>query len=430
MPAARTTSLRGLLARTLLGLLGLGAVGSASAADYGQPLPGLSEAELRRFDQGDRLFATRFAATGGFAGLGPTYIARACADCHVRDGRARPPDHDHPGLGPLTIWLQSRDGLPLPHYGRELSTAALPGIPSEAEARLHWSEQAVPAAGGMRLRWPELRIRAPQFGPLPQGHRRSLRMATAIIGLGLLAGVPEAELRAGADPADADADGISGRVQIIDGRVGRFGWKAGEASLAGQIRSAAWHDLGLRSAARPAPNCPPAQAACLRAAAGEATVELRAEWIEWLAFYLATHAVPAPRSPPGAGPGAALFRAIGCADCHRPLTGTSGHHPIAALDQQPVWAYTDLLLHDLGPELADGFVEGIASGSEWRTAPLWGLNALPRVNGHRRLLHDGRADGVVEAIGWHGGEAAASRRAFFALDAAQRRQLLDYVEGR
>lgn len=428
MPAASRALRRGRVA--VAGLLAtIGGVAPA-VEDYSQPLPGLSAAELRRFDQGDRLFATRFAADGRYAGLGPTYIARACADCHVRDGRARPPDHDHPGLGPLTIWLQGSDGQPLAAYGRELSTAALPGVPAEGRARLDWQARTPSLAEVPMLRWPRVRIDDLQFGPLPEGHRRSLRMATAIVGLGLLAGVPEAELRAAADPADADGDGISGRVQRIESRLGRFGWKAGEATLEGQILSAAWHDMGLRSAARPAPNCPPPQAACRQAAGTQAATEWRAEWIGTMAFYLAMHAVPAPRSPPGVGPGAALFREIGCADCHRPRTGTTGPHAIAALDRQPVWAYTDLLLHDLGPELADGFVEGEAGGSEWRTAPLWGLNALPRVNGHRRLLHDGRADGVVEAIGWHGGEAAASRRAFFALDAGQQGQLLEYVEGR
>lgn len=405
---------------------------ASAAEDYSQPLPGLSESELGLFDQGDRLFATRFSAGGSFPGLGPTYIARACADCHVRDGRARPPDNDHPGLGPLKVWLQGNDGLPLPAYGRELSTAALPGVPAEGQAELQWlTRTPKPADGGLQLRWPQVQLKALQFGPLPAGHRRSLRMATAIIGLGLLSGIPDAQLQAHADPSDANGDGISGRSNMIDGRVGRFGWKAGQSGLEAQVVSAAWHDLGLRSAARPEPNCPPPQAACRRAAADEpVAAELRAKWIEQLVFYLASHAVPAPSSPPGVGPGAALFRAIGCADCHRPLTGTTGPHPIAALSQQPVPAYTDLLLHDMGPELADGLVEGEAGGREWRTAPLWGLSALQQVNGHRRLLHDGRADGVAEAIGWHGGEAAASRRAFFALDAAKQRQLLDYVQSR
>ena len=121
------------------------------------------------------------------------------------------------------------------------------------------------------------------------------------------------------------------------------------------------------------------------------------------------------------------FTRIGCDGCHIPELRT-GVHSVAQLSEQRIQPYTDLLLHDMGPELADGFASHTANGQEWRTPPLWGLGLISVVNGHTRLLHDGRAHSIEEAIVWHGGEAEPSRDAFMALDANERAQLLRFLE--
>lgn len=405
------------------------ALGSATpappSAAYSQPLPGLDADALRRFDHGDRLFSTRRTAQGRHGGLGPTHLARACADCHRRDGRSRPPDRDDPIGDPLSLRWQDASGAVLPNYGALLSTASLPGVPVEGRLRLEWTQDGLPAPmRAQGLRWPRPRPESLAFGPLPPEVRMSLRMAPAIIGLGLLEAIPEAQIVAHADPPDRNGDGISGRAARVDGQLGRFGWKATLPTLHDSVTSAAFLEMGMRSARYPLPDCPPVQVACRAAVA---PVQLSADEAAALTAYLATHAVPAAAVDPA---GTALFTAVGCADCHRPRTGTTGPHPLPALAGQVVMAYTDLLLHDLGAALADGYREGDAAAGEWRTAPLWGLGALRSVNGHQRLLHDGRADGVHEAILWHGGEADRARAAYLGLSATDQQRLRRYVETR
>jgi CxxC motif-containing protein (DUF1111 family) len=125
-----------------------------------------------------------------------------------------------------------------------------------------------------------------------------------------------------------------------------------------------------------------------------------------------------------------LFQSIGCNACHTP-SFRAGPSPIPVLAGQTVTLYSDLLLHDMGEELADGRPDGQASGQEWRTAPLWGLRPMRDfLNGQAFLLHDGRARTIEEAIGYHGGEAAASRAAFQALSVSDRAALVDFVGSR
>ncbi|NDH24240.1 MAG: thiol oxidoreductase, partial [Actinobacteria bacterium] len=127
--------------------------------------------------------------------------------------------------------------------------------------------------------------------------------------------------------------------------------------------------------------------------------------------------------------GANLFTAIGCADCHTP-TQRTGTTQYAELDNLLLIPFTDLLLHDMGPGLGDGRSVYGASGSEWRTAPLWGIGLLDTVNGHTPLLHDGRARSIEEAILWHGGEAQHVTDAFMSLSAEDRTALLRFVASR
>jgi CxxC motif-containing protein (DUF1111 family) len=279
------------------------------------------------------------------------------------------------------------------------------------------------------------------YGPLAPGTMISPRVAPPMIGLGLLEAVPDEEILANADPDDADHDGVSGKPNHVWSReldkvtLGRFGWKAGVPTIAEQTAAAANGDIGLSTPLIPAPSgdCTDKQKECLDAPNGNSpqyqNVELGEDLFKLIVFYSHNLAVPARRKPddPEVLKGKALFASIGCASCHKPkfVTGDAPGQP--HLSHQLIWPYTDLLLHDMGEGLADNRPDGEASGSEWRTAPLWGIGLTETVNGHTLFLHDGRARNLAEAILWHGGEAQASRDAFAKLSKQDRERLIAFV---
>jgi CxxC motif-containing protein (DUF1111 family) len=255
-----------------------------------------------------------------------------------------------------------------------------------------------------------------------------------VIGLGLLESVPEVDLRALADPEDADGDGISGRANEVidvatgDRVLGRFGWKANQPSIAQQVAGAFLGDIGITSSRFPEGECTAEQPACAEAPDGGAP-EVEDDTLASVVFYQSVLAVPARRDfeAPDVVEGRALFRRAGCDGCHTPRHVTGSDAPVGALEGQTIWPYTDLLLHDLGPELADGRPDSEADGNEWRTPPLWGLGLVPTVNDHDLLLHDGRARGFAEAILWHGGEAETARDAFRAMTREERAALVRFL---
>jgi len=247
--------------------------------------------------------------------------------------------------------------------------------------------------------------------------------------------VPQADILALADPDDRDGDGVSGRAnQVWDaaaGRLalGRFGWKANEPTVAQQAAGAFLGDIGITTPLFPDENCTAAVPDCRTAANGGAPA-IEADDFAKVVLYASSLAVPGRRDwdDPTVLQGKALFTALGCAACHMPTLTTGDYPTIPALTGQTIHPYTDLLLHDLGAELADGRPDFLAGGSEWRTPPLWGLGLIQTVNGHTNLLHDGRARNALEAILWHGGEAQAARDNFARLDAAQREALLRFLD--
>ena len=291
-----------------------------------------------------------------------------------------------------------------------------------------------PTATARRTRcWrPTYRFADLSLGPLDRA-AFSPRVAPAVIGLGLLEAVPAATLEALADPEDTDGDGISGRINIVPERgqgqaVGRFGWKANVASIREQAAGAFHGDIGLTTSLFPAQNCPAAQADCL-AAEAQADPEVSDAFLDKLTTYVRTLAVPVARNfdAPEVQHGERLFRDFGCASCHIPTLQTDDTAALPELRNQTFHPFTDLLLHDMGEGLADGRPDSGASGSEWRTPPLWGIGLQEKVNRHDRLLHDGRARGVAEAILWHGGEAEASREAFRTAPQEERQALLAFL---
>lgn len=271
----------------------------------------------------------------------------------------------------------------------------------------------------------------------------SPRLAPAMAGLGLLESIDAQHLLAYADPDDANGDGISGwpNWQVLeDGQrvLGRFGHKAAMSSLREQNVHALFTDMGLSSSqsalSDPQGDCTPLQTVCTSLAHGEQLRLGKGEApdpvVELVAFYTQNLAVPARRnvSDPVVLQGKSLFHASGCTSCHVPRHVTSRTAGQNELEFQLIWPYTDLLLHDMGEDLADDAPEGSAGGREGRTAPLWGIGLARAVNANASFLHDGRARSLLDAELWHGGEAEAARDRVLSMSVEQRDALITFLE--
>lgn len=398
---------------------GAATVGAAGREAFGFPAPGVTQGESTRFQVGDEFFSTEWVPAGGTDdrdGLGPTYLAASCITCHEADGKG---DRPTPASSSGSIILVADAG-----YGEQIQDRAVAGARPEALVRV----DVVAAEGGLTR--PEVAIESPAFGAVEP---RSLIVAPHLIGLGLLEAVPGGSILAAADPSDRDGDGISGRANVVWSPVlgraalGRFGWKANRATVADQVAFAFLEDMGITSPVYPDENCPEPQTRCAEAPAG-GSPEIGEDRFGSVVLYAQTLAVPARRrvDEPAVQRGEALFTELGCAACHTPSLET-GRHEIAALSGQTIYPYTDLLLHDMGLDLADERIAGLAVGSEWRTPPLWGIGLVQRVNPQAGFLHDGRAATLDEAIRWHGGEATAARAAYTALDDEQRAHVVAFL---
>ena len=405
---------------------------------FSLPARNLTTAEARRFAVGDSFFTSNWVIAGNSTeardGLGPLFIAQSCSTCHLHDGRGAPPlDNLDPTRGLVVqISLPTRLGrppIPDPVYGGSIQDRSILGVPAEAEIHVQWRELPGAYADGepYSLVEPVFTIANPAYGAPHADLRTSPRVGPPVFGGGLLEAIPAERLQQLADPDDADGDGISGRINVLEnGEIGRFGWKANQPRLETQTAAAFHGDIGITSPLRPGPTCTDAQPECLASPDG-GDPEIPAELFDDVVFYVQTLAVPAARDYPDRKRGAELFFAAGCHQCHAPRHET-GRHDIPALSNQIIFPYTDLLLHDMGPGLADGRTDFQASGSEWRTPPLWGIGLTETVNGHTRFLHDGRARNLEEAILWHGGEAENAKEAFRAMSAEDRAALIKFLE--
>jgi CxxC motif-containing protein (DUF1111 family) len=381
------------------------------------PIDGLTPAQTAIFAEGDEEFNRTFSSGEG---AGPMFVASACGSCHVGDGKG------HPAFN-LTRFGRMVDGGfdPMRPLGG-------PQVQNRAVQR-YIAEVVPTTATGV-----------------------AVFTAPAVTGLGLLEAVDDTTLLRLADPDDLDADGISGRVQLldesdlivevtsldavadeggptrgvpIDGKfIGRFGKKGVTVNLLHQTVTAYHQDMGLTTDLVP-------QDLINRQVGAFASddvpdPEVGSSTVSAVVFYLKTLRPPPRRNAADADvtAGESLFSQAGCARCHLPALRT-GAAPVGPLNQVEFHPYTDLLLHDMGPELDDGYTEGIALTSEWRTAPLWGVGVAAASQGGRmHLLHDGRAPGFREAIELHGGEASASRAAFQAFTPAEQEQLFRFLE--
>ncbi|MCO7514563.1 c-type cytochrome [Pseudomonas guariconensis] len=423
---------------------------------FSLPSANLSPERRLDFSVGNSFFRNPWviapSTTTARDGLGPLFNTNACQNCHVRDGRGHPPEPDARNAVSMLVRLSIPDQpqyakeierlgvVPEPVYGTQLQDMAVPGVAPEGKVRVEYTPETVTFEDGhqVELRRPRLQITQLGYGPMHPDTRFSARVAPPMIGLGLLEAIPEAAILANADPDDGNGDGIRGRPnQVWDqatGKtvLGRFGWKAGQPNVNQQNVHAFAGDMGLTTHLQPVDDCTPAQADCLAAPNGDGAdgeKEVSDNILRLVTFYTRNLGVPARRDvdAPQVLAGKTLFFQAGCQGCHTPQFTTAADASEAELANQVIRPYSDLLLHDMGPGLADNRSEFAAGGQDWRTPPLWGIGLTEAVSGHTQFLHDGRARNLLEAVLWHGGEAEAARNHVLTFDAEQRAALLAFL---
>lgn len=416
-----------------------------SINSFGFQAPNLTNDESLQFFVGNSLFNQNWvvapASTTARDGLGPLFNARSCSGCHFKDGRGRPPvqtgELSHGLLLRLSINGTNADGSPTgdPFYGGQIQDNAIPDIAPEAgfEIQNETISGSYPDGTAYTLLKPTYIINNLTEGALSNELKVSPRVANQMIGLGLLEAINEQTLLNISDEYDSDNDGISGRPNYVwdiasnSTKIGRFGWKANQPSLHQQVAGAFNGDMGITSSLFPDENCPPS-IDCDNTPNG-GTPEITDNHLNDVVLYSSTLAVPVRRDWDNQDilKGKELFNQINCIACHVAKFETGTHPSIAALSNQTIRPYTDLLLHDMGSELADNREDFLANGNEWRTPPLWGLGLIETVNGHTNLLHDGRARNIEEAILWHGGEAETSKIAFMNLTGQERSKVVMFI---
>ena len=433
---------------------------------------------LLNFVNGNAIFNITWVAPGNSAinGLGPTFNARSCRACHVRDGRGRPPTNSNTVMTEMLVRVSlpnQKDSItggpvPLPNYGDQINEKGIVrvqgNIPGEAFITVSYTEipGKFPDGETYTLKKPIYTFSNWNFGNPGVPGRDFLyspRTAQHMSGMGLLEAIPEKTIRSLADPDDEDKDGISGRVNIVwdvetkTKKMGRFGWKANQPNLRQQVLGAFSGDVGLTSDLFPNQDCPGIQTACKTVPKGDnkntSGHELSIQEGKNLEAYVALLNVPGRRNFRNKEVirGQELFNSIGCVKCHvselktGKLNQDTKHKELA---DQTIRPYTDLLLHDMGEDLADNRPDFEATGREWRTPPLWGIGLFDKINSHTQLLHDGRAGancikdkndpekcrnaGYMEAILWHGGEASSSKNAYKSLVKSDRQALLEFLK--
>jgi len=436
---------------------------------YSQMAPNILMENAPNFVQGRRLFHTDFttgehieannemthAESAVHAGIaGPLYNQVTCEGCHAHNGRGVPPAAGMPfdsivvktaGMGTA----QTGAPAPDPNYGHQLQNKALGGATPEGTATFAY--QTVNGQFGDGTAY-TLSKPTSTFSNLAAGNpvAYSVRLARPLVGMGLLEAIPESDILAHADPTDCNGDGIKGIPNVVldpeDGQmhIGRFGWKASKASVRHQIAEALLLDIGVTTSVFPKHDCGANQAACQ--AADGPSPELSDSDLATMVTYMREIAVPPRRDLdlPQVQRGEALFAQMGCVNCHVPNQQTGSTSPFLELRDQVIHPYTDLLLHDMGPDLADDSQgEYAASPTMWRTPPLWaiglcdevaqGYQADPTLNPAPNLapchyLHDGRAASPLEAVLWHGGEALAVKNRVLALSSDDRDALVAFLK--
>lgn len=408
-----------------------------SSSSYEQPLANLDEAGKKKHLDSNRAFEAIFVTKPNpiHPGLGPLFNNPSCAGCHIKNGRGLPEpgqllvrvssektDPIQPGDFHLEGSVKIDNMFPVSGLGTQIQDQAVFGKKPEATVTINWQEKIGYYKDGTayQLRSPKPEIILQDGKPLSKEVKTSLRIPPPVFGLGLLEAVSDQTILKLADPEDKNQDGISGQAnKVWDAQqkseaVGRFGWKAGNPTLIQQNAGAFVNDMGISNPLF---------------SDGETATDIDQPTLDLTTFYVQTLAVPARTmlDNPQVQQGEKLFTQANCVACHLPTLKT-GNHPIPELANQTIHPYTDLLVHDLGSELADNRPEFQASGTEWRTPALWGIGLTQTVLPYSGYLHDGRARTLEEAILWHGGEAENSKQAFKALSQDDRNALVKFLK--
>jgi CxxC motif-containing protein (DUF1111 family) len=427
---------------------------SDSRGLFSLPAPNLSLVRRDNFFIGDSFFRgawiTAPASAAARDGLGPIFNTNSCQTCHIKDGRGHPPEAGQemistlvrisiPNSPDITPGERLRTGGVTPHpvYGDQIQNRAIPGVKAEAAVTLAWEEipGTFPDGQSYSLRKPRVVLTEPGYGEFGSEMLVSPRVAQTMIGVGLLDTIRAEDLEALADPDDRDGNGVSGKINRVwdtvlqEKAVGRFGWKAEQPNVRQQVAAAFSGDIGITSSLFPQPHFTGPQGE-LNDRPNGGSPEVSDEILGFVTFYSKTLAVPAQRSHdnPGVVAGRELFLQAKCHLCHVETFTTGTDDAFPELSEQEIHPYTDLLLHDMGPGLADGRSVHSADGSEWRTAPLWGIGLSTHVNQKANFLHDGRARTIEEAILWHDGEAKGSRDSYLGMANEDRRKMIAFLD--
>jgi CxxC motif-containing protein (DUF1111 family) len=407
---------------------------------YSSEFPILNAGKSEIHGVGDAAFEAQFISAPAVLrpGLGTIFNSNSCVSCHIADGRGKPPAGSEQMVSMLIrLSIPGADvhggPNPVPGFGGQLQQRAIHGIKPEAGVNISYSEQILTFHDGeeYRLRYPSYTLEN-AYQPVPLGMMTSARVAPPVFGLGLLEAIDENRILENEDITDADGDGISGKANFVwdvirqTNVLGRFGWKASQPDLLQQSAGAYNEDMGITNFIFP-----------VESSFGQEQYdqlqdehEVSDSLLYAVAFYIRTLAVPARRNAddPEVIMGKKIFKEAKCASCHIPKMKTKVDVAFPEISNQTIFPYTDLLLHDMGPELADHRPDYLADGFEWRTPPLWGIGLTQIVNGHQNFLHDGRARTLLEAIMWHGGEAEQSREYVRNLSQQDRSRLIKFLE--
>lgn len=417
---------------------------NVSEEAFGFSIASLTLEEQTDFGVGNSFFRQSWvsapSSTTARDGLGPFFNAVSCASCHFKDGRGRAPlFNGELGKGLLLRFSlngQDSNGLAFtdPVYGGQLQDNAVLGQTPEGQFTVSYQQIQETLADGtiITLQKPTYTVTNLGYGPLANV-QVSPRVANQIIGLGLLEAIPESTILGFADENDSNKDGISGRPNYVHDfatnttLLGRFGWKSNQPNVSQQVASALSGDMGITSTLFPNESGP--FGVDLTTIPNGGTPEISEINLNRMALYSQTLAVPARRNYTDQNvlKGKKTFETINCTGCHIAKIQTGNTHAIASLRNQTIRPYTDLLLHDMGEQLSDNAIDFKATGSEWRTQPLWGIGLIKIVNGHTSLMHDGRARNVEEAILWHGGEAQTAKDKYKKLSKEERKDLLAFI---
>lgn len=412
-----------------------------------KPIKGLNDEDYDRFILGRSFFKIPWveapSATTARDGLGPLFNANTCNSCHPNNGRGnlynKTNQINRALIAKVSIKsdgsklhkeLERVDGLvPEPTYGGQISINGIHGVDFEAKPHIEYEEIKVTFPDGEvdTIYKPEYSLKELGYGKLHKDAILTFRLAPTLNGLGLIEEISNEDILKNVDEFDKDGDGISGKANYVYSPItkkielGKYSWKASTTTIKHQSAAAASNDMGLTTSIFQEETCTDSQTACIKAPKAREAIDITDLRLDAIDFYIKKRKTYSAKKTEQYKEGLEIFKSIGCAKCHiDSFTTKSG---------TKITPFTDMLLHDMGEGLADGRSEFLATGSEWRTAPLWGLALHEKINKKKpRLLHDGRAKDFQEAILWHGGESLRVKENYMNLEKEKREKLLKFLE--